>query len=145
MLLCLRTLNGSSASVPDGTAHNPNIFCTTPGPRHLGPFFYRVMVCQMRFLHLPNLWLEATIFACGRTPLHAVLAATFLSTNIHLSCGFGLSSSQSRHSSTKTVKKARCVLQCPVDLLSFGHCAAPYLQHLLLHLLPARPLFHFLQ
>ena len=31
--------DGSSASVPDGSAHDLDTFCTTPRSRHLGPLF----------------------------------------------------------------------------------------------------------
>ena len=53
MLFC----NGSSTSVPDGTSHDHNTFCTTPRPHHHDPlsFLSTSSSCDWRFVNFgPN-------------------------------------------------------------------------------------------
>ena len=91
-LLCSSFLacNGSSASVPDGTAHNPNTFCTTQTSHHSGPLLLPCralpnapcsIFCVLQFcvclfllcLKTKASWLHADKVAMLRKPLLSLL------------------------------------------------------------------------
>ena len=113
--LCSLACSGSSTSVPDGTVHNPNTFCTKASP-----FGYtlRTVSCPLKcaLSSYFSLWLESFTSRLGpshvpgnsiffphlphlmhRIPCDAFFSFQFLSTKLYFSLGFGSSSSQSCH------------------------------------------------